>query len=218
LTVAVRVFVSARMLAIVPLATPLASVAPGCTNVLLLPLELSCTTWPAMGLPFTSRTVTVTVEMSVPFAIKPLVGDALAVDRSALMLLASPTKPTVGCCGTTIWPAPGLTVAVIVLVSATMLAIVPVATPLAFVRPGWTSVLLLPVAARLTAWPATPLPFTSRTVTVIVETAEPFAMTPLAGEALAVASDAVIVLGSPTNSTVGCCATTIWLAPGLTWP
>jgi hypothetical protein len=44
-----------------------------------------------------------------------------------------------------------LTVAVMVLVSAVMLAIVPVATPNASVRPGWTSVLLLPVAASCTA-------------------------------------------------------------------
>src|SRR4030095_5995306 len=53
------------------------------------------------------------------------------------------------------------------LVSAVMLAIVPLATPRAFVRPGWTSVLLLPEAARLTAWPAPPVPLWWRTVAVI---------------------------------------------------
>jgi hypothetical protein len=49
----------------------------------------------------------------------------------------------------------------------------------------------------------------SRTVTVIVEVAEPFAMTPVVGEAVAVVSVALMVLGSPTNTTVGCCVTTI---------
>jgi hypothetical protein len=73
-------------------------------------------------------------------------------------------------------------------VSAVIELMVPLATPDAFVRLGWTSVLLLPVAARLTAWPGTGLPFMSRTVTVIVEIDEPFAITPVAGDAIAVDS------------------------------
>jgi hypothetical protein len=63
LIVAVMVFVSAVMLAIVPLATPSASVTPGWTRMLLLPLASSCTAWPATGLPLLSRTVTVIVEI-----------------------------------------------------------------------------------------------------------------------------------------------------------
>jgi hypothetical protein len=51
------------------------------------------------------------------------------------------------------------------------------------------------------------LPLLSRTVTVIVETAVPSAITPVAGAAVAVVCSALIVLGSPTKSTVGCCAT-----------
>src|SRR5262245_1839 len=171
----------------------------GWTNELLLPLEVSSTVWPATGLPFWSSTVTVIVETAVPSAITPVAGDADAVDRAALMLFGSPTNNTVGCCATTTWLAPGLTVAVIVFVSAVMLAIVPLATPLAFVAPGWSSVLLLPVEASCTVWPATGLPFVSRTVTVIVETAVPSATTPVAGAAVAVVKTALIVLGSPTN-------------------
>src|SRR5262245_15028815 len=209
------VFVSAVIEAIVPVATPLEFVTPGCTNVLLLPVEASCTVWPTTPLPFWSRTVTVIVEVAVPLAITPVVGDAVAVVRTALIVLGSPTKSTVGCWATTIWLAPGFTVAAIVLVSAVMLAIVPVATPKASVGPGWTSVLLLPVAARLTAWPATGLPLMSRTVTVIVEVAVPLATTPVAGAAVAVVSVALMLFGSPTNVTVGCCATATWLAPGF---
>jgi hypothetical protein len=167
-------------------------------------------------LPFTSRTVTVIVEVVTPSASTPSVGAAVALDKSALIVLGSPTKSTVGCCATTIWLAPGLTVAVMVLSSAVMLAMVPFATPKASVRPGWTRMLLLPVAARSTTWPATGLPLMSRTVTVIVEIATPLAMTPVAGDAVAVVRTALMLFGSATKSTVGCCATTTWPAPGLT--
>jgi hypothetical protein len=87
-------------------------------------------------LPLLSRTVTVIVEMAEPSATTPVAGEALAVVRTALMLFGSATKSTVGCCATTTWLAPGLTVAVIVLSSAVMLAIEPLATPKASVRPG----------------------------------------------------------------------------------
>src|SRR5262245_19566639 len=209
------VFVSAVIEAIVPVATPLEFVTPGCTNVLLLPVEASCTVWPTTPLPFWSRTVTVIVEVAVPLAITPVVGDAVAVVRTALIVLGSPTKSTVGCWATTIWLAPGLTVAVIVLVSAVMLAIVPVATPEASVTLGWTRMLLLPVAASCTAWAATGVAFRSRTVTVTVQSARPVASTAVAGAAVAVVSRALIVAGFETNCTVGCCATVTWLAPGL---
>src|SRR5262245_55834965 len=153
------VFVSAVMLAIVPVATPKASVGPGWTSVLLLPVAARLTAWPATGLPLMSRTVTVIVESDEPLAITPVAGEAVAVDSAAVMVLGSPTKPTVGCWATTIWLAPGLMVAVMVFVSAVRLAIVPLASPFTSLWRSWTSVLLLPVAARLTAWPATGLPF-----------------------------------------------------------
>ena len=129
LTVAVMVFVSAVVLAIVPVATPKASVRPGWTSVLLLPVLANCTAWPATGLPLVSRTVTVIVEIAAPFAMTPVAGDAVAVVRTALMLFGSATNVTDGCCASTTSPAPGLTVAVMVFVSAVVVAIVPVATP-----------------------------------------------------------------------------------------
>src|SRR5262245_61820192 len=204
------------MLAIVPVATPNASVTPGWTSVLLLPVAASCTACPATGLPVLSRTVTVIVENAVPSAITPVAGDAVAVVRVALIVVGLETNCTVGCCATTTWLTPGLTVAVMVFVSAVVEAIVPVATPKTSVGLGWTSVLLLPVEASCTTWPATGLPLTSRTVTVIVEVLEPSAGTVSVGAAVAVDNSGLIVLGSPTKSTVGCCATTIWLAPGFT--
>jgi hypothetical protein len=69
------------------------------------------------------------------------------------MLFGSPTNCTVGCCVTTTWLKPGLTVTVIVFVSAVVLAIVPVATPDGSVTPGCTSVLFDPVLTSCTAWP-----------------------------------------------------------------
>jgi hypothetical protein len=89
-------------------------------------------------------------EVLRPSVGTPSVGAAVAVVSKALMLFASPTNCTVGCCATTIWLAPGLTVAVMTLISAVMLAIEPLATPNASVRPGWTRTLLLPLAARST--------------------------------------------------------------------
>jgi hypothetical protein len=56
-----------------------------------------------------------------------------------------------------------------VLVPAPVELSVPVATPLASVGPGWTSVLPVPVAASVTVAPDTGLPLASRAVTVIVE-------------------------------------------------
>ena len=56
--VAVIVLVSAVVVAMVPAATPLASVTlAGWVMLLLLPLEASCTVCPAIGLPLLSRTV-----------------------------------------------------------------------------------------------------------------------------------------------------------------
>ena len=89
LTVTVMFFVSAVVVAIVPVATPFASVTKGWTRMLLLPLESSCTTWPAIGLPFPSRTVTVIVETCAPSASTPVAGAAAAVVRTALTVLGS---------------------------------------------------------------------------------------------------------------------------------
>jgi hypothetical protein len=82
------------------------------------------------------------------------------------------------------------------------------------VAAGWTSVLFVPVEASWTVRPATGFPCASRTVTVIVEVATPSARTFEVGFAVALESAGSIVEGSPTNATVGCCATTTWLGPG----
>src|SRR6187397_2884563 len=214
--VAVSVFVSAMVEAIVPVATPLASVVPaGWTRVLFVPVEASWTVRPATGFPCASRTVTVIVEVAVPSATTSLAGFAVALESAGSIVDGSPTKATVGCCATTTWLGPGSIVAVSVFVSAMVEAIVPVATPLASVVPaGWTRVLFVPVEASWTVRPATGFPCASRTVTVIVEVAVPSATTSLAGFAVALESAGSIVDGSPTKATVGCCATTTWLGPG----
>src|SRR5687768_1756065 len=206
LIVAVRVFVSAVVEASVPVATPLASVTTeGCVNVLFVPVEASCTVWPATALPFASLTVMVIVEVAEPLATTLVEGLAVALVFAALIVLGSPTKPTVGCPATTTWPAPGLIVAVSVFVCAVVDAIVPVATPLASVTAtGCVTELFAPVEASCTVCPATALPFASLTVTVIVEIDAPLATTLLVGLAVAVESAALIVLGSATKPTVGC--------------
>jgi hypothetical protein len=73
--------------------------------------------------------------------------------------------------------ATALIVADTVFDSATVALSVPVATPLAFVRPtGWVSVFPVPVAARTTVAPAIGLPEASRAVTVIVDVPLPAVM------------------------------------------
>src|SRR5262245_1939740 len=124
------------------------------------------------------------------------------------MLAGFETNCTVGCRAALPFLGPGLIVAVIVFVSAVVLAIVPVATPLAFVTEGCTSVLFDPVLASCNVWRATGWPFWSRTVTGIVDVVEPLASTPSVGAAVAVDSVPLMVLGSPTNCTVGCWART----------
>ena len=80
------------------------------------------------------------------------VGEAAALDDAALIVVASPTKSTVGCAASTICEAPGLTVTVTVFVSAVVEAIVAVVTPSAFVGPaGCVMTLLEPEAAICTA-------------------------------------------------------------------
>jgi len=81
LIVAEIVFDSASVDASVPVATPLAFVgAAGCVSVLPDPVAASTTVAPGIGLPLTSRAVTVIVELPLPAAI----GDvALTVDCAA---------------------------------------------------------------------------------------------------------------------------------------
>src|SRR6266516_4752698 len=81
LMVAEIVFDSAGVDASVPVATPLALVgAAGCVRVLPDPVAASTTVAPGIGLPLTSRAVTVSVELPLPAAI----GDvALTVDCAA---------------------------------------------------------------------------------------------------------------------------------------
>src|SRR5213083_2249943 len=162
LIVAEIVFDSASVDDSVPVATPLAFVvAAGCVSVLPDPVAASTTVAPGIGLPFTSRAVTVIVELPLPAAI----GDvAPTVDCAADTGPAFTT--TVAVC---VMATPSI-VAEIVLDSASVDASVPVVTPLALVvAAGCVSVLPVPVAASTTVAPCTGLPLASRAVTVIVE-------------------------------------------------
>jgi hypothetical protein len=218
LTVAVIVFVPAVVDAIAPVATPAASVvAAGCVRVLFAPVAASWTVWPATGFPFASRTVTVIVEVVVPFATTFVVGFAVAVVSAGSIVEGSPTKPTVGCCWTMTWLAPGLTVAVIVFVPALVDAIVPVATPAAsVVVAGCVSVLFVPVAPSWTVCPGTGFPFASTTVTVIVARSSPLATTPADGTTATVERPALIVPGLAEKVTLACWRMATWFAPGFT--
>src|SRR5213593_2574447 len=146
LTVAETVFDSAVVELKLPVATPLALVVPtGCVSVLPVPEAARTTVAPWIGLPLPSRAVTVMVE-PVPPAV---IGDvALTVDCAAETVPAFTT--TVAVCVT----ATVLIVAETVFDSAVVDAMVPVATPLAFVVPtGCVSVLPVPVAACTTVAP-----------------------------------------------------------------
>ncbi len=155
----------------VPVATPLAFVVPiGWLRVLpVVGLAASTTVAPAIGLPFASRAVTVTVEVPLPAAI----GDvAVTLDCPAETV---PTFTT--------------TVAVCVIATASIVADtvfepaavelkVPVAIPLAFVVPiGCVSVFpAVGVAASTTVAPAIGFPLASFAVTVMVEVPLPAAI------------------------------------------
>src|SRR5881296_4076327 len=162
LIVAETVFDSAAVDARVPVATPLAFVVPtGWVSVLPVPEAARTTVAPWIGLPLPSRAVTVMVE-PVPPAV---IGDvATTVDTLADTAPAFTT--TVAVCVT----ATVLIVAETVFDSAVVDAMVPVATPLAFVVPtGCVSVLPVPVAASTTVAPWIGLPLASRAVTVMVD-------------------------------------------------
>jgi hypothetical protein len=162
LIVADTVFDSASVALKVPVATPLAFVAPpGCVSVFPVPVAASTTVAPAIGLPSPSRAVTVMVDVPFPAEMGEV---ALSVDSVPETAPAFTTTVAVWVMAT------ALIVADTVFDSATVALKVPVATPLAFVGPtGWVSVFPVPVAANTTVTPAIGLPDASRAVTVIVD-------------------------------------------------
>src|SRR6266550_1627267 len=163
LAVAETVLVPAPVELRVPVATPVASVVPlGCVRVLPLPVVVSTTVAPLIGLPPASFTVTVMVEL--PFPAVSEVGAAATVDCEADTGAA--VTVTAAVC---VIAVPSI-VAETVFDSATVELKVPVATPVPSVRPlGCVRVLPLPVAASTTVAPPIGLPLASLAVTVIVE-------------------------------------------------
>ncbi|MEM6732630.1 MAG: hypothetical protein AAF658_13815, partial [Myxococcota bacterium] len=145
-TVAVRVFDSAVVDAMVKVATPEALVVVGGLIVFPVPVEPSATEAPATGFELPSRTVTVTVEVDEPSA-TTLRGAAETVERLAL------TEPAVKVTLAVVVNAFPSTRAVSVFVSAVVDEIVPVARPALLVVPGSTMVLPGPVDSRVTAAP-----------------------------------------------------------------
>ena len=165
--VAEIVFAAATVDEIVPVATPLAFVTlAGCVRVLPVPVALSTTLAAGITLLNASRTVTVIVLVAAPATM--LAGAAVIVESVAET--AAGMTVTTAVCVTGVTPM----VAESVFACATVDAIVPVATPLAFVTAaGCVSVLFVPVAASSTVAPWIGLPFASRAVTVIVLVAAP---------------------------------------------
>ena len=131
---AVTALVSALLDAKLAVKTPLASVAPlAGVNVFALPVDVSRTPSEPTGLPLSSLMVTVIVVVEVPSAVTDTglttIEDAALADAPAL-------NCTVGICATATGPPAEVTVAVIVLISATLEAMVPVAAPLRSVASG----------------------------------------------------------------------------------
>src|SRR5260370_21026121 len=127
LIVADTIFDSATVELKLPVATPLALVVPtGCVRVFPVPVAASTTAAPAIGLPFASLAVTVIVELPLP---------AVIGDVAATLHKDADTAPAVTVT-VAVWViATVLIVAETVFDSATVDASVPVATPLALVRP-----------------------------------------------------------------------------------
>lgn len=133
-------------------------------------------TMPTAGLLVPSRRVIVTVEVALPFAVT----DPVPVMEE----FTAETEPLVKVTVFVTEVNPLGVVMLRVLVWATVAAIVPVATPDAFVTaPGWVSVFPLPVDPNAVVTPFTGLLFASRSVIVTVEVVAPSAVTPLEGEA-----------------------------------
>ena len=217
------VFRAATVDAIVPVATPLAFVtAKGCVSVFPLPVALSATAAPGIGLPFASRAVTVIVLVAAPATM--LAGEAVTVERP------TDTAPAVTATTASSVIAIKFAVAVIVFASATVDARVPVATPLALVTAaGGVSVFPVPVATSATVAPWIGLLFSSRTVTEIVVVAEPATMEAGAASTIDCAAEiapattvtvAVGVMANPpmVAETVLACATVEAIVPVATPP
>src|SRR5437016_3457306 len=189
------VFVPATVELKVPVAPPVASVGPaGCATVFPLPVAASTTVAPLIGLPVASLAVTVIVDVPLPVAIEG--GAAVTVDWAA------DTGPgvtvTVAVCVTA---APSI-VADTVFAPAPVERSVPVATPVASVRPaGCVRVFPVPVAASTTDAPPIGLPLASLAVTVIVDVALPAAID--AGAAVRV--DCAADTGPDATVTVAVC-------------
>src|SRR5512144_656867 len=144
-----------------PVTTPFPFVAPPPVSVLPLPVAWSPTDVPLNGLPYASRTVTVIVELPLPWTI--VVGRAVTVERTAS---AGPGfTVTTGCSASAMPPATAVTV----WVPAPVELNDPVASPFTSVVAGWVIVLPLPLTASVTATPFSGLPSPSRTVTATVE-------------------------------------------------
>lgn len=172
------VFVSAIVDFRVAVACPEASVVePGWAIVFPIPVAAIVVETPLTRLLFASRRVIVTVEEVVPSAVTPLEGEAEMLEFAANG--APATKATVA-----VTPVKPLGVAMLtVLVSATVVAIVPVAMPEAFVvEAGWVSVFPVPVDENVVEIPLTVLLKASRRVIVTVEVVEPSALTPELGD------------------------------------
>src|ERR687892_263558 len=148
----------------VPVAAPFAPVGPvGWVRVLPVPVAARTTVAPLTGLPNSSRAVTVMMLVPEPVLAPIVPGAAVTVLRAAL------TGPTLTVT-VAVWEigVPSI-VAETTLAPARVELSVPVATPVAPVRPvGWVRVLPVPVAARTTVAPLTGLPNSSRAVTVMV--------------------------------------------------
>lgn len=97
--------------------------------------------------------MTVIVEFATPSAMTPVLGERVTEEFATFGTPA--TKATV-----LVTPLKPLGVAILkVFVSATVVAIVPVAMPDAsVVAAGWVRVFAVPVAAKVTATPLTELP------------------------------------------------------------
>src|SRR2546422_2490247 len=162
LIVADSVFDSATVELNVPVATPLAFVvALGCVRVLPVPVAVSTTVAPGIGLPNPSFAVTVMVDVPLPAAM----GDvAVTVDCSADTVPAFTTTVAVWVIATE------LIVAETVFDPATVEVSVPVATPPAsVVADGCVRVFPLPVTLSTTVAPGIALPKPSVAVTVMVD-------------------------------------------------
>lgn len=158
-------------------------------------MEANATFAPGTGLLNASRSVIVTVELVDPSAVTPAAGEALMEEFPATGAPAE--KPTL----VVTVPNPAGELIESVLLSATVEAIVPVVCPEPLVAdPGCTRVLPLPVDANVGVTPLIAFPLASLRVMVTVAVELPFAVVPVAGDALIV--EVVVDAGPGTKVTV----------------